>query len=96
MEENLGSVILENNRIAVIRPDGTLEILVVSAGRTEPISISSFSPSDTQLLLDLLAGKKAAQQNVQADKTICACGNRSFTLDAFPNHCGRCGKPFRG
>ncbi len=64
MEENLGSVILENNRIAVIRPDGTLEILVVSAGRTEPISISSFSPSDTQLLLDLLANGKAGQQSV--------------------------------
>jgi len=58
MEENLCSVTLENNRIAVIRSDGTLDILVVSAGRKEPVSISSFSPSDTQLLLDLLANGK--------------------------------------
>ena len=59
MEENLGSVILENNRIAVIRKDGTLEILVQMSGRPEPVSIASFSPTDAQLLLDLLANGKA-------------------------------------
>ncbi len=76
--ENLASVILENNRIAVIRQDGTMEILVQSQGQREPVSISSFSPSDTQLLLDLLVKGNTAHVCDFSDGLYCKCGKSVF------------------
>ena len=59
--ENLATVILEGNRIAAIKKSGSLEIYKVFPGRTEPVSIASFSTVDSQKLLDLLIGLSAQQ-----------------------------------
>lgn len=50
----------EGNRIAVVKPDGTLVILVEMAGSAEPFCITSFSPEDTMRLLKLLKSQLKA------------------------------------
>ena len=50
----VGSVIMENNRFATIKQDGSLCIFAKEYGHPNPISLASFSAADVRLLSVLL------------------------------------------
>ena len=50
----VGSVIMENNRFATIKQDGSLCIFAKEYGQPKPISLASFSAADVRLLSVLL------------------------------------------